>query len=680
MDVFIEFLSNDDGTFNDGDIDSFSHNLQSISLKDIITKSHILGEKIDVNYNDIIKEYELFCLESKMKFLYSINIDHSRRTTISFLKDMEKIISDLNYCAYLVNSKSEIDSIITSSKNILRYEFYLGSNNAYKKCELSSTIEDNIITIISPYFVDNYINENLLPNNPFHSLEEYIICLLSPYKYKFTILESVKNVLNLNNNILLANFIEGGIELLRKNVVTYRSQEIINLFIITHYIIHLIIENVLQFSQELHDVASFIHSEIVNNGINESESYVPKTVHDHFRIVCTENDSYSFESEMLDNPLSKSDNTRLNAIDETYKRKWAQLQKIYIKIFKIGISKIVSRANASFFKKYYGRIPHLYSQYGDRAVVVENTMVGDPGEILSVSAVKYVEKMSNDSTDIFNSLLQITRRLGSVTNIEERINVVNTYCKQFKLDKNNPDSIKEGIINETRYKIASSILQDNEIYGFTVDGIMQNKKFPPANHIVTSLFVKNPHEKPGEQSVSLIFSGAEHILQFAHPENLLKFNNLFKQSASKIIDTFNPKVASMAEKNIEKAARKFSYQIMHKDNDAPSMLDLDPKEQKQISDDINKGLIKALDMAIDQKRRCLQCAGIAHDMIARVTDLAKRCVVAMLNVEKELTDKSRLRNKPVYNSGNKLQKNRSITKQLEANKKHIEERNQEYRN
>jgi hypothetical protein len=370
-------------------------------------------------------------------------------------------------------------------------------------------------------------------------------------------------------------------------------------------------------------------------------------------------------------------NVKLNEIDESYKRKWAQLQKTYIKIFKVGTSKIVSKVNSVFFKKYYGRIPHLYSQYSSKAAVAENTMVGDPGEILSTGCVKYVEKMANDSTELFNQLLQLARRITSTTNIDEKINVLKGYCKKFSVDKNDPDKIRYNVLNETRYRIASSILRDNEIYGFTVDGILQNKKFPPANHIVTSLFVRNPHEKPHPQSVSDIFDSEKYILQFAHPENLVKFNNLYRESSSKIIDTFNPKLASVTEKNLNKANRQLAYRLNNYESpDSNDMRQVDPKEQKKISNDIDKALIKSIDMVIAQKRRCLQCAGIAHNMIARVTDLAKRCVVAMLNVERELTDVKKGK-KTYYNSGNRPENNKRINKRLEANKQHIKKKKEE---
>jgi hypothetical protein len=405
---------------------------------------------------------------------------------------------------------------------------------------------------------------------------------MNPYKYKFDILEHAKDPLNKNINLLLQYLLQGGLFLLQKKVVTYRSKNIIELFIICHYLLHLLIEYTIKFSQEFHDIASFVHGEISNNGLNDSESCVPETVHELFRLLENNNGKpeYAIEAEAY---MSMKDNIALNDIDESYKRKWDQLQKIYIKIFKVGISKIVSKANALFFKKYYGRIPHLYRQYASRTIVVENTMAGDPGEILTTSGVKYIERLAKDSTELFNGLLQLARRITSMTNIQEKINVINAYCKKFPIDKEEPDKIKFDILNETRYRIAGSILQDNEIYGFTIDGILQNKKFPPANHIVTSLFVRNPHEKPREQSVSEIFSGEEHILQFAHPENIAKFNNLYRQSSYKIIETFNPKISSMTEKNLNKASHRFMEQIKRYEmpSDSNSMTQIDPKSKSK---------------------------------------------------------------------------------------------------
>jgi hypothetical protein len=432
------------------------------------------------------------------------------------------------------------------------------------------------------------------------------------------------------------------------------------------------VEMLLKFTNELHAVSNFIYQEIEEGNVKETEVCIPPSVHELFKQAACQIPDADSSSEASGMPPGMKENIRIDQVDESYKKKLLQLQKIYIKIFKVGISKLTSKANSLFFKKYYGRISHLYKQYANQSMVVENTMLGDPSDILNVQAIKYIEHLADDATQLFGQLIQIAQRLASIYNVEEKINIISGYCKKYKINKDDPASIPKSIINETYYRIASSILQKNEIYGFTVDGIMQNKKFPPANHIITSLFVENPHEKPREISVSDIFSSEKGILLFAHPERLIKFNNVYRQSASKIIDTFNPKMAGLAEKNMSKAAKRFADQIMKQEVPASnSMRSIDPKEQKNISNKINKAVIKAIDMAISQKRRCLQCSGIAHDMIARVTDLAKRCVVAMLETERGVTD-FRKKNKVYYKSGNALRKNRSVNKQLERNRQHIE--------
>jgi hypothetical protein len=670
-DTLIDFL-NDKGNLDGFDLFSFANFLKATPINTVISQSRIQGEKLTTSIDELEKEYEKFSLESKMKFPYSINL-YSSNHIISFFNNLKNAISELNYLAYVSDSKLDIDGTLHQLKTNVLYELWveMSSSNDNKQAEV--TTQEMILKVISPYVVGHYLTQSL-PNNPFRNSQDYINSLITPYKYKISILEYTKELLNLNTNTLLAKLLEGGLYSLQKDVVTYRSDDIIKLFLICNYIFNVLVEYVIIFSQEFHDIADFIHGEVTYGDLSGQEVHIPLTVHELFGLVNLEGDrvytAYTYSGE-AENTMGMSDNVRLNEIDEAYKRKWAQLQKAYIKIFKVGISKILSRANAFFFKKYYGRIPHLYSQYAGRALVVENTMVGDPGEVLSSSCVEYVQRMSNDSTELFNVLLQLARRITSITNVEEKVNAINSFCKKFPIDKAKMDNLKHNILNETRYRIATSILQDNEIYGFTVEGILQNKKFPPANHIVTSLFVQNPHEKPKEQSVGDIFSGEKSILQFAHPENIVKFNNLYRQSASKIIDTFNPKVASLTEKNLNKATRRFTDQIAKYEMDENSMKEVDPKEQKKISNDIDKSIIKAIDMTIAQKRRCLQCAGIAHDMIGRVTELAKRCVVSMLNVEKSVTDTANGK-KPAYKSGNKITNNRTVNKKLDANKKYIE--------
>jgi hypothetical protein len=429
------------------------------------------------------------------------------------------------------------NELLLRVKDTLRYNFQsMCIGDKYRDVE---NIEEQLSILLSPL----YIREKPL-NNPFIKTD-YIDSLASPHLYKMRNLEFVKNVFDTDKNLLLKIFQDSGLIGLKKKVLTYCSTYIIELFLLCLYIAYLSVEYILIFSQELHDIAYFIHTSIEQNEVTTKASYIPYSIHEQWRLYKIENTDSSFSKEEA-NITNMQSNKRLEDIDESYKRRWNQLQKAYIKIFKVGLSKIVSKSKAGFFRKYYGRIPHLFKQYGSDAQVVENKMANDPGEILSTSCVKYVERMSSDATALFDELLQLARKLTSTVNIDAKISILKSYCKKFPIEDAEPAIVENNIMNETIFRIASSILQKNEIYGFTVDGIVQNRKFPPANHIVTSLFVRNPHEKPFSQSVSNIFTDEKHILMFAHPETIVKFNNLYKASASKIIDTFNPKMASIS--------------------------------------------------------------------------------------------------------------------------------------
>jgi hypothetical protein len=662
----LNYLSHDDEIKN---IDFYflTDLLRVIDIKKLISESRVMNHTIDLDINTIKDDYDKYNIESRMRFPYSISIYFSN-FIIGFIKNFSYIIHNLNYCAFVSDSKSEIDSLIEESKKIFSYELWLASNRFNQ-----NNIEEMLHVIMTPFTVEKYFDYSS-PNNPFKSKNDYIDCLMYPYKFMLGNLTGIKDIFNGEKNKLYSILLDGYTQL-QKNVLTYRSKDIINLFLICMYVIHLIIEYNLLYSRELHEVAYFIYNEIQSHGINETEVYIPSSVHELFKLLKIDGDynkKMSYEAAKQVNNMQN--NMRLEDIDESYKRKFDQLQKTYIKIFKVGISKIFSKANSLFFKKYYGRIPHLYDNYGDVAIVAENKMVGDPVKILTTSAFKYVENLTQDATELFNTLLQMAKRITSTENVKEKINIIKSYCTKIKVDENNFDTIKNGILAETRYRIASSILQDNVIYGFTVEGIMQNKKFPPANHIVTSLFVKNPHEQPINQRVGDIFADAKSLLMFANPENIASFNNLYRQSASKIIATFNPKATSLIEKNINRAAQRYSAQLMN--NNTPNLNnaeDKDPREHKKIVNTIHKSVIHAIDMVIEQKRRCLQCTGIAHDMISRVTDLAKRCIVSLLEAEKQATD-------PAYKTGLQQNRNALINRQNQANANYIKRQEEESNN
>jgi hypothetical protein len=648
--------------------------LQAADLKKFLKETPVILGETYADAASLKADYKAFTLESRMQFPYTINL-YAFSCIAAFIGNLKDIVRNLNYCAHLSESRGEIDSVIKTSKEIISYELWVKDwkDYSFQDCSLC----DMIGAAMSPFTVSRQLFSRgpvSFAGNPFGSENDFIACLAAPWRHKFNSLRGIGEIINPEKNLLYARLLEG-YEALQRSVVTYRGEEIIELFLYCFYAANAAAEHAARFSQELHDTAYFIYSSLKNNDCREAPAYVPGSVHDILRIYSPGGGTAGFSSEAA-NELTAAKNIALDKIDENYKRAWDQLQKAYIKIFKAGISKIVSKKNSLFFKKYYGRIPHLFKQYAGKAPVVENTMVADPGKILSGSAARYVGRLSKDSAALFDALLQLARKIASAGSVEDKLNAASRYCVKFRIDKEDPETVKKAVLQETRWRIASSILQDNEVYGFTAGGIMMNGRFPPANHIVTSLFVRNPHEKPYEQSVSEIFSSGESILMFARPENLVKFNNLYQASASAIISTFNPKAAGLIEKNLERASKKMAYRIIHPaaGGELNPREEAGPKEQKRISGLIDRSVVKSIDMAVAQKRRCLQCAGIAHDMIGRVTDLAKRCVAAMLDAEKQATDTG-AGNRPAYNSGNRTGGNRALNRQLEANKRYVEDRN-----
>ena len=91
----------------------------------------------------------------------------------------------------------------------------------------------------------------------------------------------------------------------------------------------------------------------------------------------------------------------------------------------------------------------------------------------------------------------------------------------------------------------------------------------------------------------------------------------------------------------------------------------DIKQAKKVAKAIEKGLTGALDIVIEQKRRCIQCIGVMYDMMNRIQKLAKRCVAAMHEIE---VSKSDTNFKSGINSGSLNRSVRSASKQVQANR------------
>lgn len=322
----------------------------------------------------------------------------------------------------------------------------------------------------------------------------------------------------------------------------------------------------------------------------------------------------------------------VDKITENYKRKGLQLQKAFTDIFKVKLSKIKSKVNAVFFKRWYGRIPSMFQRYGNSAKITENRMKGDPSQILMSGGLQYIQNMMQNTEKLFQEILDTAKHIASSSSLPQKLNVARAFCKQYPIEiGSDPKTLEKQIINEATFRIASCIFQDNGIYGYTPEGIVENGKFPTCNHIVTSLFIDNAHEQAEELTVSDIFQKPQSLMMFAHPEQFQKFEQTYNQSVQSVVRNFNPKMCAVVHKSLDLNYKRFSSAISRPlgvDTSIAGDRD-DVNNMKKQSKAIDDGIVKAMDLIIDQKRRCIQCVGAMYEMTSRITDLAKRCVAAL---------------------------------------------------
>jgi hypothetical protein len=67
---------------------------------------------------------------------------------------------------------------------------------------------------------------------------------------------------------------------------------------------------------------------------------------------------------------------------------------------------------------------------------------------------------------------------------------------------------------------------------------------------------------------------------------------------------------------------------------------LEMKEMINMLKGMNSGIKDSFDILIDQKTRCVQACAAMYSMVSRVTNLAKRCVASLHQVELQHGDAS----------------------------------------
>ena len=329
------------------------------------------------------------------------------------------------------------------------------------------------------------------------------------------------------------------------------------------------------------------------------------------------------------------------------------------------------RKNLSFYKKYLDRVQSgLYERFASQAIVTENDMVDDPVQILKGSAQNYIRSLVKNINSLYETVTKMAKDLESKPSVDSAIPVIQSYCKDIldqkisgkRIDENKL-TWKEKLINATRYKIAKILLsnRDTGVYGYTPRNIVL-KKYPTPNHLIVTLFVKDPEMKPHEQNVSDIFKSPEsfEILADSDKQDVFNIANMTEAILNK---TVNNKVLNEIKENKNICLTKFKNANIE-----------DKKDQGKILDSIWDGLNASCKELLSRKAYLIDCINIYFDMILRIDELGIKCIKEMLNVEESVNDDR-------YNKSSKLNHFKDKNNRYsDGDSRSPDEKRQRYRN
>jgi hypothetical protein len=293
--------------------------------------------------------------------------------------------------------------------------------------------------------------------------------------------------------------------------------------------------------------------------------------------------------------------------------------------------------NHFFYKKYLGRIDHMYERYADEAQVKENHMIDDPVKILKESATDYISMVSDEFVALHAQLIEITRNLEKANDPKIALGIINKYLREFKGDLTKVNEIPNRILKATKDRVAQILLKGNHIYGYTRESIVA-KKVPPANHTIVSLFTDNAHESPEMQPVSSIIKSVDSFKLIAANEKKPVFD------LSMVTNNLVSKGVQAGDLKFLSKARGISMNLI---KSAPK-----PEDPKAMGTDLGKkqveaiwkGLKMALKYMVGLKGYIQELIGGYFVMMVRIDNLCKECVTALLYTERSHSDE-RFQNK-----------------------------------
>ena len=320
---------------------------------------------------------------------------------------------------------------------------------------------------------------------------------------------------------------------------------------------------------------------------------------------------------------------------------------------KLTIKNFLSKIDVTrklFYKKYLGRIDHLYNNYASNCSIMENDLIGDPADILINKIPKFATYLTDSLIKLYENFNKHIDSLFSCKSLSEMINSVNKYLTLNEV-KLKPEAtakdINKALLLDLRYKVAKILLKNIEIYGYTSESIV-HKKYPPLNHVIVSMFVYRPHEKPTEKTVSTIFSSPESfkILDSKFDDVILKVSSTLNTRLMKIKIPNDVKKLSL---RIKEYKTSFNVDNLNANIGSVSITD-DTSTNKTAKRDLSQRLavlknhenfFHSLYMVY------IYLAGLSNSIYTvalRIDKTAQNCITALLKYEKSVSDSG-------YNSG-----------------------------
>ena len=371
------------------------------------------------------------------------------------------------------------------------------------------------------------------------------------------------------------------------------------------------------------DILNGMSIMVANNGITTPDDYI-------------ESDTISTEDEAGE--LKNAENLR-DGIKSVGK---AVLKiKNVIDAGRLNIKHFFDKFNLvrnAFYDKNLGKIDGLFEHYGSEAHVVENILIDDPVTILMGRCGKYLSDLIDHVVYIYHAYNNHMHKLFMCKSYPDMIVAVNKYLTNpdGKLPEDAaPGDVKKALIKDLRYKMAHAILDDNKVYGYTVDSITE-KSYPPIKHVMVCLFMEKPHEAPVEQSVSDVFKSPESFKLMGK-----KFKEIVLESSKIVIHKMSHVTIADDYKRVSDTIGKFM-------KDSSNSIKMGETNKVETNSDQKNDLKKRL-IVLKDHRGILESfiplcvyvsdAGNAmYDIAVKVDHTCRDSLKSLLNTERQHAD------------------------------------------